>query len=303
MHTFSPNTLAESSKVNDNFTDLSTGDADTEDNSLRLFRSEIVSDFVQSGLLWSTISGLDAGMSSGVAYITDATPLMLRIEVSAVTTRAFTASKDTYVDLGYDGVLDYNEVVNGATPPTLASYHIRLAKVITSGVAVTSITTTGYDATAGTAVPFKNSKPIHVSKITNPYKFHAYRNSAFNWGNNAAAKVTFDTEIFDTNNDFASGTYTAPVNGFYHFYSEVAGQTISGAGVYIALYVNGSQKILGDGGVPVGYTGAFATRLGVSGVIQLSATDTVDVYVYGGNNTGATGSISSYFGGFLLSET
>lgn len=139
MHTFNPHTKAESAKVNENFTDLSTGEGDVDSNKLALTRAELFQSHVSSGLIWTIVSGLNGTMTAGVAYITDPTPLMLRLSVASITSRTFTASKDTYCDLGYDGVVDYNEVANGATAPTLASNHIRLAKVVTNGSAITSI--------------------------------------------------------------------------------------------------------------------------------------------------------------------
>ncbi len=41
--------------------------------------------------------------------------------------------------MSYDGTIYYTEVANGATSPALSSNRIRLAKVVTSGAAITSI--------------------------------------------------------------------------------------------------------------------------------------------------------------------
>lgn len=95
---------------------------------------EVVSDHVASGLVVTDDTGLTADISAGVAYING-----IRLSVSVVSNRAFTASKDTYVDLGDNGVLDYNEVSNGAAAPTLAASHIRLARVVTNATDTTSI--------------------------------------------------------------------------------------------------------------------------------------------------------------------
>lgn len=149
MHTFNPQTKAESAKVNENFTDLTTGAGDVNSNRLELFRSEVVTNFVDTGLLWSIVSGLNGTMTTGIAYITDATFLMLRLSVTAITSRTYTASKDTYVDLGSDGVIYYTEVANGATAPSLTANRIRIAKLITSGVAITSIVQGGFDRAYG----------------------------------------------------------------------------------------------------------------------------------------------------------
>lgn len=96
--------------------------------------NEVVNDHVAFGLVWTDDTGLTADMSAGVAYING-----IRISLSAVNNHAFTASKDTYIDLGDNGVLDYNEEANGAAAPALAANHIRLAKVVTNTTDTTSV--------------------------------------------------------------------------------------------------------------------------------------------------------------------
>ena len=88
-------------------------------------------DFVSSGCVWTGDSlgaSLAASMTAGVVVI-NGTP----VSISAVTARAFTASKDTYVDVGVDGVVDYPEVANNAASPALAANHMRIAIIVTDG--------------------------------------------------------------------------------------------------------------------------------------------------------------------------
>jgi len=108
--------------------------------------SESSADFVVSGGIWSLISGRDATMTALVAYIKG-----YRNTIAAVATRTFTASKDTYVDVLKNPTtniftLVYSEVANGAASPSLAANSIRLAKVITSGTAITFIVQSGFDS-------------------------------------------------------------------------------------------------------------------------------------------------------------
>lgn len=94
-------------------------------------------DFVVSGLVWSGDSygaSLAASMTAGYAYISG-----VRVTVAAVTARAFTASKDTYIDLGSDGVLDYTEVANNAASPALAANHIRIAIIVSGGSSIANV--------------------------------------------------------------------------------------------------------------------------------------------------------------------
>ena len=92
-------------------------------------------DSVESGLVVTQDTLLDGDISSGVVYINQA-----EISVDAVSTHGFTASKDTYVDVGDDAVITYTETVIDAGAPALASDAIRLAKVVTDGTEITTIT-------------------------------------------------------------------------------------------------------------------------------------------------------------------
>lgn len=106
-------------------------------------------DFVLSGLAWtpdSLNSTRNGSMSSGDVYINGR-----KISLSAVVARAFTASKDTYIDVldngNGTGTLVYTEVANGATTGfTLAANSKRLCKVVTGASAITALEITGYDA-------------------------------------------------------------------------------------------------------------------------------------------------------------
>lgn len=99
--------------------------------------SETVFDHVASGLVWtgdSYGSTCAASMTAGVVYIGG-----VRVPVSAVTSRTFTASKDTYIDVGTDGVLDYTEVANNAASPALAASHVRIGIIITGASNIANV--------------------------------------------------------------------------------------------------------------------------------------------------------------------
>ena len=96
-------------------------------------------DFVASGCIWtgdSLGSTRAASMTSGVVYINGR-----RHTVAAVTSRTFTASKDTYVDLLYSTVDNvatpvYTEVTNNAASPALASNSIRIGIIVTGASSI-----------------------------------------------------------------------------------------------------------------------------------------------------------------------
>lgn len=99
-------------------------------------------DFCVSGGIFPTSANLSSTMTALVVYVDGK-----RISISA-TLKAFTASKDTYVDVNPSGAgaLVYTEVANGAAAPALTAGYYRLNKVVTSGTAVTSVVSTGWDS-------------------------------------------------------------------------------------------------------------------------------------------------------------
>jgi len=106
-----------------------------DSGSIEKFRAESKIGFTASGLVWSALTGLNATMTAGVQY----TPDGLRRSISAVASRAFTVSKDTYISISPAGALSYQEVANNAAQPTLGTDFRWLAKVVTSASAITSV--------------------------------------------------------------------------------------------------------------------------------------------------------------------
>lgn len=140
-HTASPGQIIPSAGTNDNFTALSDGTGMTDDNSLLLYRNEMFGGFctTTSGLLWSVVSGLQGAMAGGNLYLT-VSGLLRRITIAAISSKTFTASKDTYVSFNGSGSVNYDEQTNGASRPTPASGYTQIAKIVTDGSGITSIT-------------------------------------------------------------------------------------------------------------------------------------------------------------------
>jgi hypothetical protein len=137
MYTFSPNTLIKSSELNANFAGLADGSYDDTSNSITTFRSEAMYNFVASGLVWTGDNyggGLTGSMTAGVVYVGG-----VRVVVGAVAAYAFTASKDTYIDVTSAGVVTYNAVSNNAASPALAAGSIRIA-IMVSGATIAAVT-------------------------------------------------------------------------------------------------------------------------------------------------------------------
>lgn len=174
-------------------------------------------------------------------------------------------------------------------------------------VASTLLTFTGgSDTVANSAI-----SAIYYSKVdtpqtfpgpANPYKFSVYRNAAANTGNGAFAKVSFDTEVYDTNNNFSGGTYTAPIAGFYQFSSFIEVATVSDqVQISVELWKNGAvHKRLGL----VSASGAGNHGCGDSVLVQSAASDTWEIYAYASSTKAIqVGATSAWFTGHLISRT
>jgi hypothetical protein len=121
--------------VMDNFTNSIPGEAMQDSGSVEKYRGEAKLGFVASGLVFSALTGFNAAMEAGVLYV----PNGKRVAVDAITSKTFTANKDTYVTISPTGALNYAETTNGGTPPSLTTNYTPLAVVVTSGSAITAI--------------------------------------------------------------------------------------------------------------------------------------------------------------------
>jgi hypothetical protein len=136
------------------------------------------------------------------------------------------------------------------------------------------------------------------------YSGNSTTNSSSTW-----TKITFDTEDFDTNNNFASNRFTPTVAGYYqiNIVASCAQNGSTTAQVNIAIYKNGtiykSLQSVSPGGQYIGVTNTAVVYFNGS-------TDYVEGYIwgsaamnyYGATNTGSggAGANNTYISGCLL---
>ncbi len=106
----------------------------TLDVSSKLTTADVIPDQPISGLLPATSGTLTSTISAGVAYVQG-----VRVSVIA-TANTYVANRDTYVDLSSAGVYTFVAVTNGAGVPAVTANNMRVAKVVTSGSAITTVT-------------------------------------------------------------------------------------------------------------------------------------------------------------------
>lgn len=139
--------------------------------------------------------------------------------------------------------------------------------------------------------------------------FLTYPSSNNGLNNNSYSILQADTEVYDTDNAFNTGTYTFTVpsgeGGKYQFYFSVLIEHANLVNEALAvLYKNGSQN---DRTANYLYTGT-SDRIGDYSanntvVLDLNAGDTISVYCYLYSGSGVAGRIvggRSFFGGHKL---
>ena len=114
---------------------------------------------------------------------------------------------------------------------------------------------------------------------------------------NTWTKVNFQSEEFDTNNNFASSRFTPTVAGYYQLNS-VVNTNYGPGGVIVSFYKNGSEFLRG-GNIQSGTAGSSS-----SGLIYLNgSTDYVETYVLtslGGSLDADSGAHRVRFDGILV---
>jgi hypothetical protein len=128
--------------------------------------------------------------------------------------------------------------------------------------------------------------------------FSAYATTATSCANNVFAKILFNTEEFDTNNNFSSSRFTPTVAGYYQLNASINMDSIAST-LLIGIFKNGSEYKRG-----VWAFGAALNSVSMSASVYCNgSTDYVELYIY--QNTGssintATGRESVWFDGCLV---
>lgn len=142
----------------------------------------------------------------------------------------------------------------------------------------------------------------NLTTDSNPYKFRARRVAAFTTSTAAFKIINFDTEDFDTNNNFDTttniGRYTVPVSGFYQINGRVSVNGITQS--LVALYKNGS---IYQRGTHQNVNAVVGNNY--SDIVQLTAGDYIELAVYtdNANNIETATGTQAYFTGALVSRT
>lgn len=136
-----------------------------------------------------------------------------------------------------------------------------------------------------TASNFTQTLPAATGTVMvsgNQPAFSAYGSTNQGFTSATNAKITLDTEVFDTANCFSSSRFTPTVAGYYQINGK-ARITGTGLTANCAIYKNGSLLIYGSYITPTG-TVVFST---VATVVYLNgSTDYIELYGYGDTTLG-----------------
>ena len=154
---------------------------------------------------------------------------------------------------------------------------------------------------SGETVDFSNGTITLNSSMKNTPSFLAYQSSAQSISNAANTTITLDTEVYDTDNAFASNTFTVPSGeGGKYLFSFAVRQNNNTQNRLYANLVDGSgtsRATFENGG------GGSYDTVGGCAILSLSAGDTMVLKFYqnsGGSNNTLAGANNTYFGACKL---
>jgi hypothetical protein len=115
--------------------------------------------------------------------------------------------------------------------------------------------------------------------------FSAYAASSQSVTSATATKITLGTEIFDTNNNFASSTFTPTVAGYYQINGFVRCGGTSISLIYAAIYKNGTALRRGTQ-ITAAFTGT--SEVSVNDIVLMNGTtDYLELYGFVTASSGA----------------
>jgi len=172
-----------------------------------------------------------------------------------------------------------------------------MASLILSGSTSGSVTLSS-PAVSGTTTL---TLPVQTGTVmVNGPAFSVSSTALVSAANTTFTKVTYDTEDYDTNSNFASSRFTPTVAGYYQINATIVFSGIVAAGTIslVTIYKNGSRFL--DGNLAAQVSGV-TTYNSVSGIVYLNgSTDYVEIYGYqttgGAQNIGSSSSTAKFTG-------
>ena len=214
--------------------------------------------------------------------------------------------KDTQGGTGWFDFLKATNTTSGATNPNKT---VRLnstggLEIINSAYSATLLTLTDAGAFSVASTVDSTGFFINNKQAVNGPAFRAYIAGSQTITSGSQQKVTFGTETFDTNSNFASSTFTPTIEGYYQLNATVRISGSSGTGeVMLTIWKNGSEYARGtnESGTE---QGASWYSMQVSDLVYANGTtDYFEIYIQqtsGGDRDTTAGTNISYFSGVMV---
>jgi hypothetical protein len=172
-----------------------------------------------------------------------------------------------------------------------------MAKLILNGSTSGSVTLES-PAVSGTTTL---TLPVQTGTVmVNGPAFSVSSTALVSAANTTFTKVTYDTEDYDTNSNFASSRFTPTVAGYYQINATIifSGIVAVGKRSLVTIYKNGSRFLDGNFAAQISGETTFTS---VSGIVYLNgSTDYVEIYGYqdtgGAQNIGSSASTQKFTG-------
>ena len=149
-----------------------------------------------------------------------------------------------------------------------------MSSVVVAGNTSGSVTLSAPDVAGSVVVTLPSASG---TMAVNGPAFSAYSSAAQSIPNAVSTKLTYDTEEFDTNNNFASSRFTPTVAGYYQINAVYSSLNSTSARVtLVSIFKNGSEFKRGTRINTTDNSG-----INVSSIIYLNgSTDYVEIYAF-----------------------
>ncbi len=129
--------------------------------------------------------------------------------------------------------------------------------------------------------------------------FSAYASTGTAVSADTWTKITFNTESFDTNSNFASSRFTPTVAGYYDISACIGVSSTAAQNIWIAIYKNGS---VWQYGTLMGQPASVGGLNNMAGFVYLNgSTDYIEIYGLSSvAQTLSTGAAFTYFNGAMV---
>lgn len=188
---------------------LASGDFSTAVSPITRTAEGAACEYVYTGLVPATAASLTSNISAGTAY-----PKGYRCEKTSATSKTYTASRWTYVDIDQNCDFQYSAVTIGAATPSVASNAIRIARVSTDATTINTVS--DLRTTSCADGPFSNIKDDSTGATLDDLLKYGRQNRPYSLaGNNPVGYVSGLTVSWDTHTTFKVLSGAAYIGGEY----------------------------------------------------------------------------------------